>query len=114
VRCSYDESLSYYQFRHDKDCVAWFDELKELAHRVKVILSVNVSMETLLSKQWDTFRSMTQYHMCEKSFALDDTCIRDHCYLIERYNGPAHSNCNLNYKKIFNEFLVIRLPVVSD
>jgi len=26
------------------------------------------------------------------------THVRDHCHLAGRYRGPAHSNCNLNYK----------------
>jgi len=70
VRCSYDESLSYYQFRRDKDCIAWFvDELKDYTSR---ILSVNVLMETLSSEQWDTFCKTTQYHVCEKPFASDE------------------------------------------
>ncbi|XP_011697752.1 PREDICTED: uncharacterized protein LOC105455823 [Wasmannia auropunctata] len=34
VHCSYDNSLSAYRFRRDKDCIAWFvEELKDLAHR---------------------------------------------------------------------------------
>jgi len=52
VYCSYDESLCYYRFRRDKNCVAWFiEELRNLTHRVKSILSANVSMKTLSSKQ---------------------------------------------------------------
>ncbi|XP_025162987.1 uncharacterized protein LOC112590644 [Harpegnathos saltator] len=48
VRCSYDESLSAYRCRRDRDCISWFvKELEELAHRVKDILSANVLMETL-------------------------------------------------------------------
>ena len=38
-------------------------------------------------------------HICEKPFAPDDTRVRDH--LTGRYRGPAHSNCNLNYKNSF-------------
>jgi len=52
----------------------------------------------LSSEQWDTFHNATQYHVCEKPFASDDTRVRDHCHLTGRYRGPAHSNCNLNYK----------------
>ncbi|XP_018355119.1 PREDICTED: uncharacterized protein LOC108756057 [Trachymyrmex septentrionalis] len=46
VRCSYDDALSSYQFRRDKDCIAWFArQLDDLAHRVKNIVSSNVPME---------------------------------------------------------------------
>ena len=37
-------------------------------------------------------------HVCEKSFAPNDTRLRDLCHLTGRYRGPVHSNCNLNYK----------------
>jgi len=88
MRCSYDDSLSYNQFRRDKDCVAWFvDELKELAHRVKGILS---PMETLSSEQWDIFCNATQCHMCEKrrvgwythsrSLSFDRTIMRSRAF----------------------------------
>jgi len=39
-------------------------------------------METLSSKQWNTFCNATQCHVCEKPFASDDTRIRDHCHPI--------------------------------
>ncbi|XP_032689637.1 uncharacterized protein LOC116852964, partial [Odontomachus brunneus] len=48
IRCSYDDSLSEFQSRRDSDCISWFvGQLEEIAHRVKVILSSNVPMETL-------------------------------------------------------------------
>jgi len=40
-------------------------------------------------------------HIIEKPFAPDDTRVRDHCHLTDRYRGSAHSNCNLNYKNSF-------------
>ncbi|XP_025159353.1 uncharacterized protein LOC112589602 [Harpegnathos saltator] len=99
VRCSYDESLSAYRCRRDRDCISWFvKELEELAHRVKDILSANVPMETLSKEQWETFQNAMLCHVCEKSFAKDDTRVPDHCHLTGRYRGPAHSNCNLNYQ----------------
>jgi len=36
-----------------------------------------------------------------REIVRDDTRIRDHCHLTGRYRGPAHSNCNLNYKDLF-------------
>ena len=32
---------------------------------------------------------------------LDDIRVRDHCHLSGRFRGPAHSECNLNYKNAF-------------
>ncbi|XP_018346777.1 PREDICTED: LOW QUALITY PROTEIN: uncharacterized protein LOC108751194 [Trachymyrmex septentrionalis] len=83
VRCSYDDALSSYQFRRDKDCIAWFArQLDNLAHRVKNIVSANVPMETLSKEQWEAYRSATRCHNCEKPFASDDTRVRDHYHLI--------------------------------
>ncbi|XP_077263129.1 uncharacterized protein LOC143897999 [Temnothorax americanus] len=99
VRCSYDESLSMYRFRRDKDCVAWFaEELRRLAHDVKTILSTNVPMADFTRDEWEKFNSATHCHVCEEPFEPDDVRVRDHCHLTGRYRGPAHSNCNLNYK----------------
>ena len=39
--------------------------------------------------------------MCAKSLSYYDNRINDHCHLIGRYRGPAHSNCNLNYKNSY-------------
>ncbi|XP_025155144.1 uncharacterized protein LOC112588685 [Harpegnathos saltator] len=55
-------------------------------------------METLSKEQWETFQNAMLCHVCEKSFAKDDTRVPDHCHLTGRYSGPAHSNCNLNYQ----------------
>ncbi|EZA52906.1 hypothetical protein X777_07706 [Ooceraea biroi] len=99
VRCSYDKALSGYRSRRDKECVSWFvEQLKELAYRVKAILSRNVPMIELTRDEHEKFNNATQCYICEKPFAPDDTRVRDHCHLTGRYRGPAHSNCNLNYK----------------
>ena len=98
VRCSYDDALLSYQFRRDKDCIAWFArQLNDLVHRVKNI-SANMPMEMLSKEQWEAYRSATRCHICEKPFASDNTRVCDHCHLNCRYCGPAQSNCNLNYK----------------
>ncbi|XP_011858698.1 PREDICTED: uncharacterized protein LOC105556224 [Vollenhovia emeryi] len=102
VRCSYDDSLSTYQSRRDKDCITWFvEQLKVLSQHVKEKLSNNVPMENLSKEQWMAYRSATHCHICQKPFALGDDKVRDHCHLTGRYRGPAHSNCNLNYKNLY-------------
>ncbi|EZA56769.1 hypothetical protein X777_03234 [Ooceraea biroi] len=99
VRCNYDESLSGYRSRRDSNCIAWFvEQLKDLVHRVKVILSRNVPMKNLTREECEKYNNATHCHICEKPFAPDDTRVRDHCHLTGQYRGPAHSNCNLNYK----------------
>ncbi|EZA49525.1 hypothetical protein X777_12263 [Ooceraea biroi] len=99
VQCSYDEALSGYRSRRDKECVAWFvEELRNLAYHVKAIISRNIPMVDLTLDEYEKFNSATHCHMCEKPFASDDTRIRHHCHLTGRYRGPAHANCNLNYK----------------
>ncbi|KYQ49256.1 hypothetical protein ALC60_11679 [Trachymyrmex zeteki] len=93
---------SSYQFHRNKDCIAWFArQLVDLAHRVKNIVSANVPIEKLSKHQWEAYRSATRCHICEKPFASDDTRVRDHCHFTGRYRGPAHANCNLNYKDSF-------------
>ncbi|XP_053989947.1 uncharacterized protein LOC128882377, partial [Hylaeus volcanicus] len=102
VQCAYDSSLSVYRCRRDANCVSWFvEELKNLAHFVKSILSNNIQMDDLTSEQQETFRNTTHYHICEKPLGENDTRVRDHCHLTGRYRGPAHSNCSLNYKNSF-------------
>ncbi|KYN02011.1 hypothetical protein ALC62_07189 [Cyphomyrmex costatus] len=73
------------------------DELKNLAHSVQSVISTNVPMD-FSPDDWRKFNSATHCHVCEKPFAKDDKRARDHCHLTGRYRGPAHSNCNLNYK----------------
>ncbi|XP_070526950.1 uncharacterized protein [Cardiocondyla obscurior] len=98
VCCSYDDTLSMYRFRRGNNCVSWFiEELKNLAHSVKTILSSNVPMVDFTQNDWEEFKRAAHCHVCEKPFAADDTRVRDHCHLTGRYRGPAHSNCNINY-----------------
>ncbi|XP_076664759.1 uncharacterized protein LOC143367033 [Andrena cerasifolii] len=102
MHCSYDASLSAYQYRRDVDCVSWFvKELKNFADFAKPILDNNVPIEKLTKDQWRAFHIAKHCHICEKSFEADDKRVRDHCYLSGRFRGPVHSKCNLNYKNSF-------------
>ncbi|XP_032690757.1 uncharacterized protein LOC116853694 [Odontomachus brunneus] len=52
LRCSHNNSLSYFRSRRDTDCISWFvKQLEELAHCVKIILCTNLPMETLSKEQ---------------------------------------------------------------
>ena len=75
-----DNSLCMYRFRRDTNCIAWFAEkLKNLAHNVNTILSANILMTIFTRDNWQKFNSAMNCHVCEKSFAPDDTRVRDHC-----------------------------------
>ena len=70
VRCAYDDTLSSYYFRRDEGCIIWFaQQLNDLVHRMKNIVSANVLMETLSKQQWEAYCSVTRCHICEKPFA---------------------------------------------
>jgi len=48
VRCAYDTLSSYFYFRRNEGCITWFaQQLNDLAHRVKKIISANVPMKML-------------------------------------------------------------------
>jgi len=96
VHCLYD-SLSFYWFHRNKDCVAFTEQLRDLVHNVKTTITANVLM---VDFDYEKFNSVTHCHVCEKPFAPDDTRVRDHCHLTGQYRGPAHSNCNLNYRDL--------------
>jgi len=73
VHCSYNDSLFFYLFRRNKDCVAWFAEkLRRLAHNIKTIISANVSLADFTRDDWKKFNA-THCHVCEKPFAQSDT-----------------------------------------
>ncbi|XP_018377656.1 PREDICTED: uncharacterized protein LOC108770520 [Trachymyrmex cornetzi] len=101
VRCSNDNSLSSYQFRRDKDSIAWFAcQLQDLAHRVKDIISANVPMKVLSKHQWETYRSATRCHICEKLFAPDDTRVRDRCHLTVVFHNLSGYDAHFIVKEI--------------
>ena len=53
VRWSYDDSLCIYKFRRSNDCVTWFaEELKNLAYKIKIILSLTFPWEILREMIW--------------------------------------------------------------
>ncbi|XP_072765776.1 uncharacterized protein [Anoplolepis gracilipes] len=89
VHCSYDNSLSAYHSRREANCVAWFaEELKNLATRVKTILSTNLPMINLTRKELEKFNSATQCHILTDKIknALKDVDIRLAYYSINKNN----------------------------
>ncbi|XP_070167595.1 uncharacterized protein [Polyergus mexicanus] len=102
ARCAFDDAGSTYKAYRGENCVSWFvKELYDLALRAKTILSTDAPMTDLTPDEWERFMSATHCRVCEKPFESEDARVRDHCHLTGRYRGPAHSNCNLNYKETY-------------
>lgn len=100
LKCSYDDSLSYFKSYTGKDCQKWFvKQLQEIAYKVNKIHSNGVSMEPLTLNQQRDFLLSDTCHVCLKHIDISlDKKVKDHCHLTGQYRGPAHNSCNLNYK----------------
>ncbi|XP_070169720.1 uncharacterized protein [Polyergus mexicanus] len=83
-------------------CVLSFvKEPHDLAFRARTILDTDAHMTDLTPDEWERFVNATRCSVCERPFESGDARVRDHCHLTGRYRGPAHSNCNLNYKDTY-------------
>lgn len=101
-KCEFDNSLSYYACSgNNLNCIDWFiSELKSISKLVGGMLSQNVPMENMsLDEERDFHNLETVCSICHKPFTVNDVRARDHCHFTGKYRGPAHTNCNLNYKE---------------
>lgn len=100
VKCSYDDSLSFYRAYRGQDCMSWFAaELQQFAENVETVFSCPYDI-TMTSKQEEEFKKVTHCHICESPFKPEDKRVRDHNHLIpeNNYRGISHESCNINYK----------------
>ena len=81
-----------------KDCIKKFcDHVIGEARRLYQSFS-EVPMTPLTPKEMDRYKRSERCHICFKPFKEDNPKVRDHCHYTSRYRGPAHMNCNLQYK----------------
>ncbi|VEN46542.1 unnamed protein product [Callosobruchus maculatus] len=100
VKCSYDDSLSFYRSYRGEDCMRWLcEELKRFAENVETVFmcSYDINMTSL---QEEDFQKSNFCHICEKPFTYEDKKVRDHNHLLptDNYRGAAHEGCNINFK----------------
>ena len=109
IKC-FDESVYkrdpviYTKQSEDEDAGQTFVE--KLEKDVKEIYERCGEM-TLTQKERDAFRDATICWICQEAFVKDrkhkdyknKQPVRDHCYFTGRYRGPAHSICNLQFRK---------------
>lgn len=103
LKCSFNNSLSFYRSYRGTDCLSWFaDQMEEVAKDISLKLKTVEPM----TEKIDLKDATANCHICEKRFGPDDIVVRDHCHLTSKFRGYAHQSCNLNYR---NSFMI---PVV--
>ncbi|CAH1109449.1 unnamed protein product [Psylliodes chrysocephalus] len=101
LKCSYDDTISFYRSYRGYDCMQWFtDELKKLAEDLETLFWCPFDID--ISAQQDyNFQKSTHCHiLCDQPFEPDDKKVRDHFHLLpyNNYRGPSHEGCNINYQ----------------
>ncbi|XP_072375164.1 uncharacterized protein [Diabrotica undecimpunctata] len=99
-KCSYDDTLSFYDSYRGKDCMKWFaDKLNHLAEDVSTVFMCPYDIN-MTTQQESDFHAATHCHICEQRFSPEDKKVRDHDHLTpeNNYRGAAHEGCNINYK----------------
>ncbi|XP_050513029.1 uncharacterized protein LOC126888699 [Diabrotica virgifera virgifera] len=99
-KCSYDDTLSFYNSYRGKDCMKWFaDELNQLAENVTTVFMCPYDIN-MTSQEESDFHVATHCHICEQRFSPSDKKVRDHDHMIPEHNyrGASHEGCNINYQ----------------
>lgn len=98
LKCSYDNSKSFYRSMRSLDCIDWFvKELQSIAFEVEEIYENIIPMKKLTSFETMNFQSAETCHICGNMLGKDR--VLDHCHFTGEYRGAAHTNCNLQLKK---------------
>ena len=103
LKCSYDDSLSRYEFYRGPEPTKWFiKELREFAKFADMVFDSNnqVPMIPLTPAEEEEHKKATECHICGIiDFEGENRDkVLDHCHLSGKYRGTAHRSCNINYK----------------
>lgn len=100
LKCSYDDTKSYYAFKRGIDCLDWFvKELETLSQQLNTLFNnANVPIQMTAEDEINFLRA-TNCHICEKKlFRHINVVVRDHCHFTGKFRGAAHQSCNLEYR----------------
>ncbi|GJQ80609.1 hypothetical protein Trydic_g4983 [Trypoxylus dichotomus] len=125
VKCSYDDSLSFYRSCRGEDCREWFaEEMRQFAEDVETVFLCPLPIEPLTPAQELEFGSISHCHICERPFDVRDNRVRDHCHVFEQFRisclksydlDPAHYYPLLGYTwDSMLKFTIINLELLTD
>lgn len=98
LKCTYDDTKSYYKSKRGLKCIEWFaNELYEIAFDVAPILNTIVPINALSDAETKEFNSAIYCHICQKKFMEHESKIKDHSHLTGKYRGASHESCNLQF-----------------
>lgn len=99
LKCSYDDTKSFYKAKRGADCMDWFvDELHSISHMLTDIFN-NIVPIHMSPEDEENHQRASKCHICEKKFIKHaDVIIRDHCHFTGKFRGAAHQACNLQFR----------------
>ena len=94
----------YYQSPLRYNNVDWFvDEVIKLENKMDFFFMKTKKDNIMKEEDEEDFKNNKICRFCEKEILSDK--VRDHCHLIGKYRGPAHSKCNINVKQKHSNFI---------
>lgn len=99
LKCSYDDSKSYYKAKRGPDCLDWFaNELHSISNELLSIFESIIPLK-MSPQDEEIYLRTSKCHICEKQFIRHaEIIVRDHCHFTGEFRGPAHQECNLQYR----------------
>ena len=79
-----------------EDAAQKFVEMLE--EDIKIIANIPEKKMMFGKEEAERFKRETKCWICNEEFDGDDK-VKDHCHFTGRYQGAAHNECNLNYRK---------------
>ena len=105
IKCSFDKKENKPGYYRGKDCIEKLcKKIKESA--MEIINREKKETIPLTREENNFYNEQEIFYICADKFCLDKDeinntdrkTVKDHCHYTEKFRGPSHSKCNLNYK----------------
>ncbi|XP_060526283.1 uncharacterized protein LOC132701951 [Cylas formicarius] len=96
-KCSYDDSLFFFESYRGPDCMDWF--VRQISYLSKFVQSKFIDIAPMEGSI--TFSQVsTHCHICEEPFSPKDVIVCVHDHFTGKFRNFAHQACNLNFRKL--------------